>query len=88
MKVDAIVTTTEHRTVDVRVEEVFDAFWKKITKKFGVPTEAYIDRNGLWETWDDVGHGSGIYDTVRKATEEEMNIVDAFKKLHYIIKED
>ena len=87
MEINAVITTAEHRTVDIRVEDVFEIFWRKIINKFGVPAKAYINLDGMWETWEDTGHGSGIYDTIRKATPEEVSVVGAFAKMREFIRD-
>lgn len=70
-------TTTTQVTVEINprtvVEQLFDDF------KSEMPGE-YINQDGKWETWDDLGgRGSGLTDTFRDATPEEQQTYNAFK---------
>ncbi|MEG0870607.1 MAG: hypothetical protein RSG77_26730 [Hafnia sp.] len=78
MQVEAVVTRREKTTVTVNPKDIIEKYkvrWLAELKMVG----CYINTEGTWEEWENTGHGSGLYTTHRKATEEEIKIADAFK---------
>lgn len=82
MKVDGSVTTIERVTVDITAASMIDAMQKQWLIDIG-QVGNYINQNGEWEEWTDTGHGSGITEIVRAATESEIDIIHAFKTLRH-----
>lgn len=48
--------------------------------------DEYINKDGVWETWYDTGHGSGMYSTHGIATEQEKEMDKAFSILEGYVK--
>lgn len=81
------VEVVERKTVNVNVNpadvlEQLKREWLTSVKHAG----DYINKDGVWESWYDTGHGSGMYSTHGTATEHEKEIVKAFKLIEDYVK--
>ena len=86
MKVRAEVVDISYREVKVNASEVFKQMQLKWIKEIGRRSDQYINRDGIWESWEDT-HGSGIYYQHGAASDQEVTIYNAFKLLEEVIKE-
>lgn len=82
MKIEGTTTTVTVQKFDVRPTEIFNALRREYWKAFGIKEDsAYIDpKKGVWCIWHN-GHGSGLTEELRKATDEEKEIVHALSLL-------
>lgn len=88
MTINATITHTTYEPVSVSLRSVVDFLRKDLATRLGMRSDSYINSAGQWEHWDDTGHGSGITNKLRAATEEERStwealntIADSFKHL-------
>lgn len=68
--------------VEVNVQEVLDKLYYSCMRSVYKGKGEYINSKGVWESWDDTGHGSGITTTYEPATQEQL---DLDRALRYII---
>lgn len=47
----------------------------------------YINKEGVWESWTDTGHGSGLTQYYEDATESQKIVNEAFKTVLDVLKE-
>lgn len=86
MQVKAVVTESRNVTVSIDPVDVLTqlrAKWKSSTGQRG----EYINKDGVWETWDDTGHGSGLTEYYGRATEKEIEIAKAFTAVISAVRE-
>lgn len=73
--------------VDIDPKDVIDQLQRKFVNSCKDPLMMggeYINQDGYWESWQDT-HGSGITQVYRKATEEEVKTMEAFKIMRTVI---
>jgi len=73
--------------VDIDPIEVIDKLQTKFVNSCKDPEMMggeYINQEGFWESWQDT-HGSGITEVYRKATDEEIKTMEAFKIMRTVI---
>ncbi|MND58564.1 hypothetical protein D3C80_497260 [compost metagenome] len=83
MQMTGSVTRVETVKVDISPRDMIDAMekrWLSDIKQSG----NYINRKGEWEDWTDTGHGSGITEIIREATDDEKAISQAFRTLRRV----
>ena len=80
MIIEGTITRKSTESVNVNPSEVIKKLKNAWMVRCGVNTYWYLDTEGFWESWQDT-HGSGIYDTHRKATEEEVVTWQAFEEI-------
>lgn len=80
MKVEAKITRVNYEEVEIDPELVVLKLRSKWMRKNKIKGE-YINSEDFWETWEDTYHGSGIYKTYEKASEEEKMIWGLFNFL-------
>jgi len=78
----------ESRTASVNINPVdvlsqLEQAWKSSTVQKG----EYINSEGMWESWYDTGHGSGITNVYNEATAKEKEIMRAFKTIDNVIRD-
>ena len=80
MEVRGNFRTVVNVEVDDRevIEAITNIFQKKVTPK-DIPCGAYVNRDGVWELWED-GHGSGYTSKYRAATPEEATLYGTFRQ--------
>ena len=83
MEMKGSVTRVETVKVDISPRDMLEAMQKKWLQDIKQGGN-YINSKGHWEDWTDTGHGSGITETYREATDEEKAIVAAFRTLRGI----
>lgn len=83
MQMTGSVTRVETVKVDISPRDMIDAMekrWLSDIKQSG----NYINQKGEWEDWTDTGHGSGITEIIREATDDEKSISQAFRTLRRV----
>lgn len=87
MKVKGVVRTAKEYVVEVDPKEVLSHLKSEwLNTLDGIGKARYINLDGLWEYWEDTGHGSGMTETYRPANEEEKQVNRAFKVLFDLTK--
>ncbi len=82
MKVRAEVITRENVDVEINVNDVFTNILSKLRTESNVPSDAYINNNGEWESWDDLGgRGSGLTTVHRPATATERSLYESIAQV-------
>lgn len=87
MKVPATITQVERKEVDINPIEFLDSLlkaWKRSIDMQGCD----INSKGMWESWTDTGHGSGLTERKREATAEELSIDECFWQLAKLVREN
>ena len=81
MKIKGTKRTIDHIDVEVAPFDALKAIEHVLKEKYRVGQDWYINRNGQWEEWTDTGHGSGLTDIHRYATDEELEVAKALSTL-------
>lgn len=85
MIVQGVVTKRETVSIDVNPRDVLKKLkceWLNSISHSG----HYINSDEVWEDWTDTGHGSGLYERFGKATQEQINTLNAFALVDRVIK--
>lgn len=82
MKLAGTRTTTERVTIDINPRKALEALEQILWEKLNRPPGAEeINSNGVWESWTDTGHGSGLTDRYGPACSEQLELDAALKIL-------
>lgn len=87
MKMIGSTTVVQNHEVDVDPYHALQQLRNKFHYIMDVPNDAYINKDGEWETWEDTCHGSGLYTQHRVATVAEKKLEDSFNIIRDRIKE-
>lgn len=87
MKVRGTQIIRQNVDVEVSTREIFSTLKHLLLQKWNAPGE-YINKGGKWEEWTDTGHGSGLTDIHRDATQEEKDGMKAIDTLRELFKND
>lgn len=79
MRLKGTRTIHEPVEIDVSNSDLFEAVQTATWAKLGPKPGDYINTAGVWESWEDTGHGSGLTTTHRKATDAEVAVDKALK---------
>ena len=86
--VDAQIRSVRTERVDVDPAKITDVLfhkWRSGLVDLDRGAE-YINKEGVWESWEDTGHGSGLTKKYRAATEEEIVMSKAFDSINNFIR--
>jgi hypothetical protein len=87
MQINVDVVKTEKVAVQVKPKEILrQLHWEWVCKNSPCNAE-YINKDGIWESWVDTGHGSGLTQYYGEATESQKVINEAFKTVLGVLKE-
>lgn len=86
--VDAQIRSVRTERVDVdplKITNVLFHKWRSGLVDLDRDAE-YINKDGVWESWEDTGHGSGLTRTYRAATPEEIVMNSSFDNINKFIR--
>lgn len=85
MKVSGVKTQVENIEVNIDLKRTLRQLEDSCMSAIYSGEGEYINKDNVWESWYDTGHGSGLTTIYEKATQEQIDLQDAFKFIHTFI---
>tara|TARA_R110002020_G_scaffold449574_1_gene662905 strand:- start:624 stop:890 length:267 start_codon:yes stop_codon:yes gene_type:complete len=77
----------QNAEVDISIDEIMKSLKNYLYNKYRLPATSYLE-NGVWmeEIWGHTSHAFRIDEKVRTATQEELEVNEAFNTIQRIIR--